>query len=87
MPAPSAPAGDEHMGPDRAAREVDAEAALLEDLLEVHGPYGCERCHGIGVEPGEEDIDCADCGGAGQIASLGHPKFLEHVGLLEPPDS
>ncbi len=79
------PVGEERLDSGRAGREALGEAALLEHLLEVYGPCGCERCGGTGAEPGDEDIDCGDCGGAGQIASLGHPKFLEHAGLLQLP--
>jgi DnaJ-class molecular chaperone len=29
--------------------------------------YLCPRCQGSGIEPGDYDADCRECGGAGDV--------------------
>ena len=46
------------------------EAAFgVEKEIEVRKLDTCDKCHGIGAEPGSRTINCPTCGGRGQVIS------------------
>lgn len=47
--------------------------------VEVEVAVACERCDGEGAEPGTELVDCATCGGHGQLQQVSRSVFGEFV--------
>jgi len=67
-------------GPTGPARGPDAEVHLILDLeeavfgatkpVELRMPVECERCSGLGCEPGTHPSTCRTCGGAGEVRTV-----------------
>lgn len=49
--------------------ELSLEQAARGDSINIEVPtqVECERCHGVGSEPGTKPASCSTCGGAGQV--------------------
>src|SRR5207237_976230 len=67
-------------GPGGPARGPDAEVHLILDLeeavfgatkpVELRMPVECERCSGLGCEPGTHPSTCRTCGGVGEVRTV-----------------
>ncbi len=63
---------DRRRGSDlRYDMEVRLEEAAFgaEKAIEIEKLDTCEKCHGSGAEPGSRRVNCAACGGRGQVIS------------------
>jgi molecular chaperone DnaJ len=49
--------------------DLSLEQAVAGDSVnfEIPAQAECERCHGVGAEPGTQPTTCSTCGGAGQV--------------------
>lgn len=47
--------------------------------VEVEVAVTCERCDGVGAEPGTERVSCPTCGGQGQLHQVSRSVFGEFV--------
>jgi molecular chaperone DnaJ len=53
----------------RYEMELTLEQAVAGDSVSIEIPaqVECERCHGVGAEPGTNPVGCKTCGGQGQV--------------------
>lgn len=57
---------------------ADAFAGVTKEV-EIDVAVSCERCDGIGAEPGTERVTCPTCGGQGQLHQVSRSVFGEFV--------
>ena len=64
-----------------ATAEIELAEALTgaKRTVRLEVAAACERCDGLGAEPGTEPVRCSTCGGAGQVRQVSRSIFGEFV--------